>query len=210
MGRPLPPESLTDIESLAFRLHEFVPDQYLAGWVRGTFIEDGAPLHNETYEHLQEADIGFLWTNAPNAKNGKAIIGSAELGTPMVAAGKWLRARLLQQLHEWFGDVPDFIITLDADWCAQADDVSFCAVVEHELHHCGQEHDECGAPKFGRDGQPKYAIRAHDVEEFTGVVSRYGMDATRTRELVEAAKAGPMVGRATINGACGACLKGVA
>lgn len=48
-------------------------------------------------------------------------------------AGDWQKARMEQQMHEWFGEVPDYIIILAADYCAQCGDAEFCALVEHEL-----------------------------------------------------------------------------
>jgi hypothetical protein len=34
---------------------------------------------------------------------------------------------------EWFGNIPKFLITLAADYCAQAADADFCALVEFAL-----------------------------------------------------------------------------
>ena len=91
------------------------------------------------------------------------------------------------QFQEWFGRIPDFVITLDAGYAAGADDRSFCALVEHELYHCAQALDEFGGAKFKADSDiPVFAMKGHDVEEFIGVVRRYGMTAN-VRELVEAA-----------------------
>jgi hypothetical protein len=41
-----------------------------------------------------------------------AIVGQTE--QPMFHGGKWRRARQEQQLQEWFGELPDFIVTIDA------------------------------------------------------------------------------------------------
>ncbi|HVR48145.1 MAG TPA: putative metallopeptidase, partial [Pseudorhodoferax sp.] len=87
-------------------------------------------------------------------------------------------------------------------------DAEWCALVEHELYHVGQEMDEFGAPKFTREGMPRLCIRGHDVEEFVGVVRRYGVgdpDGAIGR-LARAAGAMPEIGRANIAGACGTCL----
>lgn len=56
-------------------------------------------------------------------------------------AGGWQKARAQQQMVEWFGRVPDFLITLAADYCAECSDAEFCALVEHELYHIAQELD---------------------------------------------------------------------
>ncbi|MGU3496364.1 putative metallopeptidase [Xanthobacteraceae bacterium A53D] len=170
-----------------------------------TFIDEGAVLENEEHAHLRNADIGFLWTNVANARQGRSIIGQAELGEPQGAMGKWAKARARAQVRGWFGGVPDFIITIDATWSAEADDASFCALLEHELSHCGQERDGFGMPKFKRYGQPVWGLRAHDVETFVGVAKRYGAVEAGVRELVDAVLSGPTIAQAAIDHACGTC-----
>jgi hypothetical protein len=48
-------------------------------------------------------------------------------------------------------------------------------------------------------------IKGHDVEEFVGVVRRYGPGADVQR-LIDAAKAPPEVAKLNIARACGTCL----
>lgn len=199
--RPYPPCDL-----LEARAETFIPSPELASWTRATFIDIAGSLANPDHEHLNDAEIGFLWTDIPNSRATRAIVGQAELGTPIGAMGKWAKARALMQVREWFGDVPDFVITLEASYAASCDDASFCALVEHELYHCAPERDAFGAPKFTRDGRPKFAMRGHDVEEFVGVVARYGIAASGVGELVRAANKGPTIAEAGIAGACGTCL----
>jgi hypothetical protein len=182
----------------------FVPAPEVEEWVRRTFIDEAGPLHNPAHEHLQQAELGFLWTDIGNSRGGRNIIGQCEIMPPM-AMGKWQRARAEYQIEQWFGHVPDFVITLLAPWCDHADDAAFCAVVEHELYHAAQDRDEYGQPKFGRDGSPKFAIRGHDVEEFVGVVERYGAVATGVSEMVRVANMGPSIGAAAVDMACGTC-----
>ena len=199
--RPMPDPEITD--DLAIR---FEPSQDLETWARSTFIQEDGPLANPDHGHLNEAVIGFLWTNVANARAARAIIGQAELGDPVGAMGKWARARAKLQVEAWFGLIPDFIITVDANYAKECGDPEFCALIEHELYHCAQEHDIYGAPKFRRDGRPVFAIKGHDVEEFVGVVRRYGASATGVGAMVEAANAGPQIASASIAGACGTCL----
>jgi hypothetical protein len=111
---------------------------------------------------------------------------------------------------DWFGEVPTFLLTFDAEYAATCSDPEFMALVEHELYHAGQERDGFGAPKFRKDGKPAFAIRGHDVEEFIGVVRRYGTDAAGVRAMVDAASAGPEIARAHIAQACGTCQLRVA
>lgn len=110
-----------------------------------------------------------------------------------------------QQMRDWFGDIPDFIIRLAADYCATCGDADFCTLVEHELYHIAQATDQYGAPKFTQDGLPKLEMRGHDVEEFVGVVRRYGASPD-VRLLVDAANKPAEVGKLNISRACGTCL----
>lgn len=202
-ARPRPPQSLTEHSVWG----EFRPAPELEAWARSSFIEDGAKLHNPDHTHLRFARLGFLWTNVPNGRGGRAIVGQCELGVPQ-AMGKWAKARAEQQLREFFGPAPvDFVLTFDAHYADKCGDAEFCALVEHELYHAGQARDVFGAPAFKKAGGPKFAMRGHDVEEFVGVVRRYGAAAAGVQPLVDAALMGPKVARAAIAGVCGTCLK---
>lgn len=202
MNRPLPPASLFEIE----QDDQFQPAPEIIQWARFTFIDEGAALENEDHAHLRAASIGALWTNVENAKRGRRVIGMAEPGTPQGAMGKWSRARAEFQVMQWFGQGPDFIITLDAHWWSQATDAEACALIEHELYHCAQDRDEWGAPRFSKQtGRPIFAMRGHDIEEFIGVVRRYGAGAAGVQALVNAANAGPAIADVKIAQACGTC-----
>ncbi|RIJ15967.1 hypothetical protein D1227_06355 [Henriciella mobilis] len=204
--RPSPPESL-----LADHVtQQFVPAPDLVQWARETFIEDSATLHNPEHQHLNHALIGALWTNVPNGRHGRIILAQCETGAPR-AMGKWAKARAEVQIEQWFGGIPDFILTFDAGYAATCSDVEWCALVEHELLHAAQERDAFGAPKFSKStGRPKFAIRGHDVEEFTSIVRRYGAEPAHAQAFIDAAKKGPEIGRASIAHACGVCLRQVA
>lgn len=183
----------------------FVPSPELESWLIHTFIADDATLFNEDHAHLQQANIGVLWTSIKNVRQGRRVVGQAEVGKP-TAMGRWAKARAELQVEEWFGDIPDFILTFDAEYAEAASDAAFCALAEHELYHAAQARDEYGAPKFNRQtGLPAFTIRGHDVEEFIGVVRRYGADAAGVRELVAAAALGPTVSEADIRTCCGTC-----
>lgn len=205
--RPRPPQFLFSIESVTDGI-SFIPAPDLVEWISATFLEEGAPLENPEHAHLRHASIGVLWTMVPNGRGGRSIVGQAELGQNIGGMGKWTRAKAEQQAVEWFGSVPDFIITLFAPYADSCSDASFCALVEHELSHCGQERDEYGVPRFKKStGMPAFCMRAHDVEEFVGVVRRYGSDATGVTALIEAAQAGPIIAAAEIGFACGTCQR---
>ena len=198
--RPRPPESLFDHSVFDW----FTPAPDLVEWMAATFIEDGAALQNEDHAHLRQARLGALWTNCGNTRHGRTILATCETGDPK-AMGKWARARADQQMIEWFGEVPDFILTFDAGYADTCSDVAFCALVEHELYHAGQEQDGFGQPKFTREGKPKFGLRGHDIEEFVGVVRRYGIVSEDVKRLVDAAQAAPEIDGLRVSHACGAC-----
>ncbi|RQZ78830.1 hypothetical protein DF056_20780 [Burkholderia cepacia] len=201
--RPMPPDALFEPSNWFRRL---MPADGVNDWVHHTFLRDGAPLHNEDHAHLVDADVAYLWAAVENVRQMRRVVGQCE--EVMIRAGGWQRARQEQQLCEWFGRVPAFLITLDAHYARECSDMEWCALVEHELYHIGQRDDGFGAPAFTKDGMPKLGIRGHDVEEFVGIVRRYGAGAAAgdTAKLVDAARRAPEVGHVDIARACGTCI----
>ncbi|MCD9188252.1 MAG: hypothetical protein LUM44_17685 [Pyrinomonadaceae bacterium] len=201
--RPQPPEILIN-EYVG--IDYFIPSPELEEWARKTFLDDESPLHNPDHAHLLQAHIGYLWTNVPNSKGMRAVAGTAEI--PSFRGAKWQKHRQLMQMQEWFGAIPDFVITLDANYCFETSDTNFCALVEHELYHCAQALDEFGEPKFNAaTDRPIYTIKDHDVTEFIGVVARYGIGSVANGiAFVEAANSEPLIAHADISKMCGNCL----
>jgi hypothetical protein len=199
----MPPAAMLDPEN--FEAPTFVPAPELETWMRSTFIEEGAPLQNDDHFHLRFAHIGVLWTSIENGRHGRRVVGQAERGDP-AAMGKWARARAALQVWEWFRAIPDFILTFDASYASICSDAQWCALCEHELSHCGVERDAFGAPKFKKStGLPSFTLRGHDVEEFVGVVRRYGAAAAGVQAMIDAAAEGPTIAAADIDFACGNC-----
>ena len=199
--RPLPPEEMPA---------SFLPAPEVQAWIRAQiFAEDGA-LHNPDHKHLLDADLAVLWAHEGFESKGRTVIGQAE--ELMFRCNRWQRGRQEQQMAQWFGRVPEYLLTFDASYSAKCSDIEWCALVEHELYHVAQKRDDFGAPAFTKDGRPKLGIVAHDVEEFVGVVRRYGPGSAggNLARLIEAGKSAPEVGRVAIAGACGTCLLRVA
>ncbi|WP_223630203.1 putative metallopeptidase [Pseudomonas atacamensis] len=203
MDRPYPPASLLELSELSSFGIRLVPAPELRDWLQAEILADTGSIHNEDHAHLIDADIRVMWASAAFTKKGRTVVGQAE--QVAFRAGGWQKARMEQQMLDWFGDVPAYIITLAADYCAQCSDADFCALVEHELYHIAQATDQYGAPKFTPEGLPKLEMRGHDVEEFVGVVRRYGASA-QVQELVDAANNPAEVGKLNISRACGTCL----
>lgn len=172
-------------------------------WVSSQVLDRDGELYNQDHSHLLDVDIKFMWASSSFEKKGRVVLGQCE--EVAFRVGGWQKARLEQQMVEWFGHVPQFIITLSADYCSICTDLEFCALVEHELYHIAQKLDEFGAPKFTQDGLPKLGVRSHDVEEFFGVVRRYGAT-EEVKELISIAKEAPEVGSLSIARSCGTCI----
>lgn len=198
-GRPFPPVELADPER---EKPLFAPALHLMEWMRQTFIEEYGILWTPDHAHLTDAMIGFAWTNVENIKNGKKRAGEAEfLGG---GGAIWPKGRSDFLMRSWFGEVPIFLITLDAVFCAEASDRQFCQLVFHELLHCGHKQDKYGSPKFDGDGNPEFAIRAHDVEEFVASPELFGLEvsAGQSVDFVIAAKRPPRFTDDMIERAC--------
>jgi hypothetical protein len=204
MSRPRPPEQLLGVEGAL--APAFAPAPDLLDWMLATFVEEGAPLWNEEHMHLAAARIGVLWTSAANSRHGKMIAGQAEFRPPGGSMGKWARARAQAQLHGWFGGEVDFLLTFYAQYAADCSDIAFCALCEHELYHCGQAKDEFGQPKFVEGtGLPVFCMRGHDVEEFVGVVKRYGAYSVELQAMATVASQAPEFGPLKVAEVCGTC-----
>ena len=203
VNRPVPPASLLDLCELSDFGIRLTPAPEVWEWLQAEILADTGSIHNEDHAHLIDANIGVLWASSRFAKQGRVVLGQAE--QVMFRAGGWQKARQEQQMRHWFGEVPDYLITLAADYCAECTDAEFCALVEHELYHIAHKLDKYGAPAFTQDGLPKLEMRDHDVEEFVGVVRRYGAGPD-VQQLIDAASRPPEVAKINISRACGTCL----
>lgn len=200
--RPKPPDVFQEKWPI-----RYVPDLTIFDWVKSTFLNADSPMFNEHHIHLLEAQIGFIWTNEENASKGRRVIGTAE--QPVFRCSKWQKGRQEQQIVEWFGEIPDFIITLDANFCIDCSDVDFLMLIEHEMHHCAQALDDYGQPKFNRDtGLPIFGMKGYDCEEFIDIVARYGVGNPdgNLAKLVNASRETPLIDGRTIAQCCGTCI----
>ncbi len=203
-GIPMPPEHLLD--PLRYPV-QFTPSHELATWALETIIESGGALYNESHWHLSTAKLGVLWTNAGFEKHGCVIAGTAEIPMPKK---DWSSARWMHRLMDWFGEVPDGLITLDSVLWASASNATRCARLDHELCHLAIKTNRSGEPMFDRaTGKPRLRLQGHDVGEFVDMVSRYGPGAAagQTAALVRAASRAPLFDDEEIDLACGLCSR---
>lgn len=206
LKRPLPPEELVRAARRS-SAQVFEPCELLSNWIGAHFIEPDGALFRAEHRHLKRARLGCLWTNTPLSMKGQDVAATAEM--PSAQGNAWARARFKQQLREWFGFEPDFLLTFYAPNCHERGDAEFCALVRHELLHCAQKRNSEGELAFDRDGKPLFTMRGHDVEEFVPVMEDFGVDcgAGMSAAFVRAALHPPKIARAKIALACGACLK---
>ena len=201
----MPPQSLLDLDPEDTVGFEAAPE--LKEWILKTFIDEDGELHNPDHMHISPWDDDLfmvLWASSGFKKSEKIVLGQTEKFAPM--AGGWRKMRQEKQMIDWFGCVPNFIITIDAWFAHNASDTDFCALIEHELYHVGAKKDEDGNYLVSQStGEYKYYLRPHDVEEFHGVVQRYGASPD-VQKMVELVNDGPAVGKAKIAHACGTCL----
>jgi len=203
-ARPSPPDGLGEILADGRFAASPAPAPELGKWARDMVLAVDGPLHNPEHAHLIDGNIEFLWAASGFEKQGRLVLGQAE--QVMFRAGGWQKLRQVQQMEEWFGRVPAFLITVSAAFCRECSDADFCALIEHELYHIAQDTDQYGAPAFTTEGLQRLKLRGHDVEEFVGVVRHYGASA-EVQRLVDAAKGGPEVAKLNVVArACGTCL----
>ena len=207
--RPFPPTDLIDQaeEEEAIRL---APAVELKEWVIKNYLTIGGQLHNPDHDHISEllhddeTFLAFAWASSACQSKKRMVLGQCE--KVMFNQGGWKKARQEQQMRDWFGCVPVYLITIDASFCEQASDHDFCALIEHELYHIGVERDQDDEIMYSDNtGLPKHYLAGHDVEEFTGVVRRYGAN-QEVQEMVNAANQRPTVAKADVYHACGTCF----
>lgn len=108
------------------------------------------------HRHLWEgeANILYLFTSKERKSKGRITLATAQVANPL---HRYLTGK---RAH---GEA-DFILIFDASYWRMMEPHQRTALVDHELCHCIQ--NEKG------DG---WAIRGHDLEEFTGVIERHGI-----------------------------------
>ncbi|OTG88912.1 putative metallopeptidase [Acinetobacter sp. ANC 3813] len=207
--RPFPPTDLIDRaeEQEAILL---APAVDLKEWVIKNWLTIGGELHNPDHDHIaelihdDETFLAFAWASSAAMAKKRMVLGQCE--KVMFNQGGWKKARQEQQMREWFGCVPVYLITIDAAYCENTTDREFCRLIEHELYHIGVERDEDGEIIYSdHTGLPKHYLAGHDVEVFFGEVKRWGAD-ENVKRLVELSKQAPFVSETNIAACCGTCV----
>ena len=209
--RPFPPTELIDQaeQEEAIRL---APAPELKEWVVKNWLTVGGELHNPDHDHIaellhdNEEFLAFAWASSAAVSKKRMVLGQCE--KVMFNQGGWKKARQEQQMRDWYGFVPQYLITIDATYCEQASDRDFCRLIEHELYHIGVERDEDGEVIYSdHTGLPKHYLAGHDVEVFFGEIRQHGVDSSVQR-LLEIAKNAPFASETNIAACCGNCVVG--
>lgn len=111
-----------------------------------------AKLITEHHGGLAEAKICYLVRTEEWKKKSRDVFG---------------RAELVSKKHKHLTGY-DFIITISLRaWNTAPDEEFKKALLDHELTHCGKDED--------KEGNPKYYIQDHSVEDFTSIIRRHGL-----------------------------------
>lgn len=114
----------------------------------------GTVLISALHPHLVEAKIAYLFREGMQ-RRGRVRLGVAQkAGTKLVYLAGF-----------------DFVLDFNWTYWGKLTPVQRIALVDHELTHCAR----------GPEGEG-WAVRAHDVEEFSSIVERWGL---WTRDLVD-------------------------
>lgn len=122
-------------------------------WVAEAEVHNIAQsLIDEHHPNLQGVPITYLM-RCPTAKsNGAEVWGSTS------KANAKQRALVKEDIQ--------FIIELASEVWEHLGIFQKRALIDHELCHCGVEVDD--------EGEAKYSIRGHDIQEFSNIVKRHG------------------------------------
>lgn len=99
-ARSYPPHEF--IESFSPHI-KITPAPEVNEWVQQHLLNDGGDIHNPDHMHLIDADICFMWASNSFNKKGRYVLGQCE--EVMMRAGGWQKARMEQQMYEWFGRI---------------------------------------------------------------------------------------------------------
>lgn len=100
--RPYPPVNFTDGDNWQ-PYTRLIPANEVHEWANRQILSEEGDIHNPDHVHLIDADLCFMWASDSFAKKGCYVLGQAE--QVMLRAGGWQKARMEQQMHEWFGEI---------------------------------------------------------------------------------------------------------
>lgn len=150
----------------------------------------GAALISKHHLHLHEANICWLFVDPPTKSRGKVVHGRASKVSAKTAA---LLETVLGRPVAEGEQVYDFLVEISEESWLAASPREREALVDHELMHCWWKWDERtvidgGGEKVKEKVWTGWAMRSHDVEEFSAIVDRHGMWSADLVEFMEVAQ----------------------
>lgn len=109
----------------------------------------------EDHQPLDDVTMLYVWRDQAGRSGGRKVLG---------------RARKLTGLNAYLATGSNaalFVIEIAADIWEGLEPYQRRALVDHELCHCKVSYND--------HGEQKLSIRAHDLEEFGGVIDRHGL-----------------------------------
>jgi hypothetical protein len=113
------------------------------------------PIIQEFRQDLVNAKIMTMTRSGNWKSQGQVVWGNA--------------TKVNEQMKSILGEASsevDFVITVNEEVWYQLSREERMALVDHELAHCFVDEDE--------DGNPKYTLIGHDIEEFWSIIRRHG------------------------------------
>lgn len=126
-----------------------------------------AEVRELAHDHLADAHIALLWILEPKTRKGKRVLG--------------LNASVPERWYRISG--VDRVIEIDHSFWQSATDAEKRYLIDHELCHFAPTLDESGDQATDLTGRRLYTSVPHDVEEFAGPVSRWGVQNTDLRRF---------------------------
>ena len=127
-------------------------------------------VFKETFEHLQDSQIGYLFTGCEIVTKGSRKSAYAIMPTAMGQN----RRIYVWALEKAFGVYPDALIVADIEIWEELTEPQRVALVFHELRHLAHSHTKAGEPRYDEEGKPVLEVVGHDVEEFLDVADTFG------------------------------------
>ena len=121
------------------------------------------------HKNLAEARIKYLFRSGKWEKGDKVIFGRTKLASDDI---------------RFIADF-DFVIMINEEAWGKATFAQKKALLDHELSHCDFSEDA--------EGNRKWRVADHDVQEFIGVVYRHGLWEAELQKLMIAARNAPQV-----------------
>jgi len=127
--------------------------------IPGGWPEDAVLLDAEQPEHIARAIIPALHLHLMNAKIAFLFKRTMAQGDKVILGKAGKASPELRFLADY-----DFVISFNWKTWPELTHAQRVAAVDHELSHCGYDFES-----------EKYVIVQHDVEEFSGIVQRWGL-----------------------------------